>query len=169
MNASRKLYSCHCLFGVCCISKFKDETFQEIGVRVSSYCSNICQNMIKKGICKCSPCKPTKYRMGSLWLLRQNVNFDEDQLENMYVVCRDHYESKINKMFIDEYHQLAMKSSCQAKISFEKHKGKYSCCYNYYVTGLISIVNICTECKIFLVSLSDFQLKKIVIAKKICL
>ena len=169
MNSSRKLYSCNCLFDICCIPKFKNETFKEIGVRVSEYCSKIYQKMIKKGMCRCSNCKPTRYRMGGLWLLRQNINFDEEQIENVYVVYRDYYESKINKMFIDEFHQLPMEGSRHAKNSFKKYKGKHPCCYNFYLTGLISIVNICTQCKIFLVSLSDFQLKKIVIAKKICL
>ena len=54
MNSSRKLYSCNCLFDICCISKFKNETFKEIGVRVSEYCSKIYQKMIKKGMCRCS-------------------------------------------------------------------------------------------------------------------
>ena len=169
MNASRKLYRCHCLFNICCISKHYNESFKEIGTRVSEYCSKIYQSMIKKGMCKCSHCKPRRYRMGGLWLLRQNVSFDEKQVENIYVVCRDYYESKINQMYIDEFHQMAMRGTCQAKMYFEKHKGKFPCCYNYYLTGLISIINICTQCKIFLVSLSDFQLKKIVTAKKICL
>ena len=114
MNASRKLYSCHCLFDVCCISKFYDESFQEIGTRVSEYCKKIYENMIKKGMCRCSHCKPSRYKNGGLWLVRQNVAFDEEQIENIYVVCRYYYESKINKIFIDEFHQMGMKSSCQA-------------------------------------------------------
>ena len=47
------------------------------------------QNMIKKGMCKCSHCMPARYRNGGMWLFRQNVVFDEEQIENIYVVCRD--------------------------------------------------------------------------------
>ena len=77
--------------------------------------------------------------------------------------------TEINKILIDEFYQMGMREQCQARSSFDKYIGKFPCCYNYYLTGLISIVNICTQCKVFIVSLSDFQLKKVVIAKKICL
>ena len=66
MNASRKLYTCHCLFDICCISKFKDESFQEIGARVAKYCSKNYQTMIKNGMCSCSHCNPLSYRNGGL-------------------------------------------------------------------------------------------------------
>ena len=128
MNESRKLYSCHCLFDICCISKHYNESFKEIGTRVSEYRSKIYTLFV----------------------------------ETIMKV-------KLIKCILTSFNKNSMRGSCQAKMSFEKHKGKFPCCYNYYLTGLISVINICTQCKIFLVSLSDFQLKKIVIAKKICL
>ena len=116
MNASEKLYSCHCLFDTCCISKFYDESYEKIGTRISEHCSKIYQNMVKKGMCKCSHCKPARYKNGGMWLLRQNVVFDEEQIENVYVVCRDYYESRINKIFIDDFHQLAMRGQCLGRL-----------------------------------------------------
>ena len=60
-----------------------------------------------------------------------------------------------------------MSARCAAKNCFQKYLRQHPCCYAFYITGLITIINYCTECKIFVVSLSDFQLKIVVIAKKI--
>ena len=72
-------------------------------------------------------------------------------------------------MFIDDYQKMAMNARCTARNCFQKYLDQYPRCYAFYLTGLITIINFCNECKIFIVSLSDFKLKKVVIAKKICL
>ena len=54
-----------------------------------------------------------------------------------------------------------MNSLCEKKEYFAKSIGKFPCCFNYYLTGLLDSAFFCRNCKIFLCSLVDFQLKKI--------
>ena len=74
-------------------------------------------------------------------------------------------------MFVDDFHCLNMNGKCHSRDSFKfkDYADLCPCCYNFYRKGLISIINFCTDCKLFLCSLSDFQLKKVVIAKKMSL
>ena len=49
MNDSRKIYSCYCLFDVCCLAKAKNESFQEIGLRISNHMNNSYRFLLEKG------------------------------------------------------------------------------------------------------------------------
>ena len=54
-----------------------------------------------------------------------------------------------------------MSNNCKSRDSFNgKYKNLYSCCFNFYRTGLIAVTHFCTSCKVFFASLPDFQLKK---------
>ena len=54
-----------------------------------------------------------------------------------------------------------MNSIYDKKDYFAKCIGKYPCCYNFYLTGLLDSAYFCEGCKISLCSLVDFQLKKV--------
>ena len=63
--------------------------------------------------------------------------------------------------------QLSVSNNCKSRDCFKpKYKNLYPCCFNFYKTCLISVINFCTSCKVFFASLPDFHLKKVVIAKK---
>ena len=115
--------------------------------------------MVKSGLRSCIHCKPLKFRSKGIWILREiNLEFETDII---YVTCREFYSKKLKNMFIGEYHELKMNSMCNKKHSFSKCLGKYPCCYNFYLTGLLDPIYFCEGCKIFLCSLVDFQLKKV--------
>ena len=104
-----------------------------------------------------------KFRAKGTWILRElNHEYETDII---YVVCREYFSEKLKSIFIGEYHELKMNTICKKKHFFIKCLGSYPCCYNFYITGLLNCIFFCDACKIFLSSLSDFQLKKVELVK----
>ena len=159
----KKTYSCYCLFDVCCLAKAKNESISELSERLKIFIKLKYEEMIKNGHCRCCHCKPIKLRSKGIWILRE-INH-EYETDIIYVVCREYYSEKLKNIIIGEYHELKMNSMCSKKHLFSKSIGKFPCCYNYYLTGLLDCAYFCEGCKIFLCSLSDFQLKKIELVK----
>ena len=91
--------------------------------------------MIKSDLCECKCCKPTKFRAKGIWILRE-VNH-EYQTNIIYVVCREYYSEKLKNIFIGEYHEQKMNTDCSKKNFFTKSLGRFPCCYNFYLTGLL--------------------------------
>ena len=94
MNDNRKIYSCYCLFDACCLSKVKNESFQKIGLRVSTHMNKSHQFLLKDGHCKCSMCKPVRFRYGGVWILNDKLTQAEQEV--IYIVCRDFFEDRLN-------------------------------------------------------------------------
>ena len=159
----KKTYSCYCLFDDCCLGKVKNETIKELSERLHISAKIKYQEMIETGLCACKYCKPMKFRAKGIWILRE-INHIY-QTDTIYAVCREHYSEKLKSMFIGEYHEQKMNTNCTKKSYFTKCLGRFLCCYNFYLTGLLDSVFFCESCKIFLCSLNDFQLKKRIIVK----
>ena len=43
-----ELFSCYCLFDICCISKIKNEAFNDLGLRLSSHMTKMFADRKKK-------------------------------------------------------------------------------------------------------------------------
>ena len=111
-------------------------------------------------MCSCKHCRPLKFSDKGIWILRE-INH-EYQTDIRYITCREYYNKKLREIFIGEFHEQKMNSLCGKKKLFSKSFGKFPCCYNFFLTGLIDSVSFSRGCKIFLCSLCDFQLEKVV-------
>ena len=82
------IFSCYCLFDVCCLAKENDKTFEEAGKRISVFCKNRYEEMIANGLCPCQLCKRIQFMRKSNWIIciRDNVRNDD----SIYVSCRGH-------------------------------------------------------------------------------
>ena len=156
----KKLYSCYCLFDVCCLGKVKNESFQELGARVIKHMSVSSKRLLGKGLCKCGLCKPVRFHAGSTWLL--STVLPETDYEIMYVVCREHLERQIDQLTLDICQQMRANEVCEAKeVLKHKYHGYYPSCFNFYQEDLIIIRDICKNCKIFFAALPEFNFKKL--------
>ena len=70
MNGDIKICSCFCLFDTACLSKVKKESFQEIGLRISAFMTQSFNKLLERDYCKCSLCKPVRFRTGGVWVLQ---------------------------------------------------------------------------------------------------
>ena len=52
--------------------------------------------LTQKGLCRCSACKPTRYRAGGICLL--STALPETEYEIVYVIYRDHIERQIDNL-----------------------------------------------------------------------
>ena len=149
----------YCLFDVCCLAKAKNESFQEIGLRIANHMNNSYRILLEKGFCKCHTCMPLRFRSGGIWILNDKLTQTEHEV--IYIVCRDFFEDRLNNFQTTQYMQLSVSNNCKSRDSFKpKYKNLYPCCFNFYKTCLISVINFCTSCKVFFASLPDFHLKK---------
>ena len=96
VNCNMTIFSCYCLFDVCCLAKENDKTFEEVGKLISNFCKNRYDEMIGNGLCPCQLCKPIQFMRKSNWIIcmKDNVN-NED---TTYVSCREHTTERINAM-----------------------------------------------------------------------
>ena len=140
------MYSCYCLHDVCCLSVSKGENLTQLSKRIELYMRKKYNRLLEEGLCSCCHCKPLNYIC-------------------KYAVCSYFTSNKLKNIFIGEYEELKMNSHCERKDNFLKSIGTYPCCFNYYRTRLLDAAFFCTNCKVFLSSLSDFQLKKISLIK----
>ena len=132
----QKMYSCHCLFDVCCVSEGKNETLlSSIAERITLFIEKKYDKMVKSGMCSCKHCRPLKFRDKAIWILRE-INH-EYQTDISYIVCREYYNKKLKDIFIGEFHEQKMTSLCDKKEYFSKSIGKFPCCYNFFLTRLI--------------------------------
>ena len=86
-------------------------------------------------MCSCKHCRPLKFRDKGIWILRE-INH-EYQTDIRYIVCREYYNKKLKDIFIGEFHKQKMNSLFDKKEYFSKSIGKFPCCYNFFLTGLI--------------------------------
>ena len=77
----------YCLFDVCCLAKAKNESFQEIGLRIANHMNNSYRILLEKGFCKCHTCMPLRFRSGGVWILNDKLTQTEHEV--IYIVCRD--------------------------------------------------------------------------------
>ena len=121
------------------------------------------KRLLGKGFCKCGLCKPVRFHAGSTWLL--STVLPETDYEIMYVVCREHIERQIDQLTLGICQQMRANEVCEAKEELKlKYHGYYPSCFYFYQGDLISIRDICKNCKIFLGALPEFNFKKVVIA-----
>ena len=157
----QKIYSCYCLFDVCLLAKGKNDILlSSIADRITCFMEKKYAKMVEKGMCSCKHCRPLKFGDKGIWILRE-INH-EYQADIRYITCREYYNKKLREIFIGEFHEQKMNSLCAKKNLFAKSLGKFPCYYNFFLTGLIDSVSFCRGCKIFLCSLCDFQLEKVV-------
>ena len=159
----KKIYSCYCLFDVCCLSESKDEDLPQLSKRIETFMRKKYERLLEEGLCSCCHCKPLKFRTKGIWILKETNH--EFEYVCKYVVCREYISNRLKHVFIGEYEELKMNSHCERKKIFLESVGNYPCCYNYYRTGLLNSAFFCTNCKVFLSSLADFRLKKVCLIK----
>ena len=158
-----KMYSCNCFFNVCLISHSKDETLKQISERISIYMSKKFEELVRQGLCPCIICKPANFRNNAIWMLKETNH--EFRYINKYVVCRNYVSKILKKIFIGEYEELKMNLRCEKKNFFLKSLGNHPCCYGYYRSGLVDPETFCINCKVFLSSLTDFNLRQVHLIK----
>ena len=124
----KKVFSCYCMFDICCLSKFKNETFQELRQRVIEKLSKELKCLMEKGWCKCSLCKPQRYRNKATWVLHTQI--PETDYEIMYVVCIEHIELHIDQVTLSICQKMRATQVCTLKKSFEeKYYHEYPSCF----------------------------------------
>ena len=155
-----ELLSCYCLFDVCCISKIKNEEFNDLGLRLSGHISKMYANRKNKGLCRCSFCRSCRLRPSSTWVLRTKGN--EVTPEKRYVVCKDHVERITDNMVLTICQKINVSGGCQCKPLFSKrYDGDYPPCFYFYQEGMLTLFGFCTPCKVYFASCTEFQLKRV--------
>ena len=69
-----ELQSWNCLFDTCLISKVKNESFQDLGNRLSNHMTEIYGGLKRNGLCGCSLCRPARVKTKLLCVLRTKGN-----------------------------------------------------------------------------------------------
>ena len=157
------MYSCYCLHDVCCLSVSEGDDLTQLSKRIELHMRRKYNRLVEEGLCRCCHCKPLKFRSKCVWLLKE-TNHEFDYICK-YAVCRDFISNRLKTIFIGEYEELKINGQCERKDNFLKSIGTHPCCFNYYRSGLLDAAFFYTNCKVFLSSLSDFQLKKISLIK----
>ena len=96
VNYNMIIFSCYCLFDICCLAKENDKTFEEVGKRISNFCKNRYEEMIANGLCPCQLCKPIQFMRKSNWIIC--MKDDARNEDATYVSCREHTTERINAM-----------------------------------------------------------------------
>ena len=156
----REIYSCYCQFDVCCLAKLENESFQELGLRVNNQISDEYSQLLKKGMCKCSLCKPIKFRRRSNWLLRAEL--PKTDYEKLYIVCREHIEKCINETVLSITQKMRANQVCRNKnVLQNRYQGDFPSCFFFYQEDIITTCDFSISCKILFASLPEFRLKKV--------
>ena len=156
---NEEMYSCNFFFNICLISHSKDETLKQISERISIYMKKKFDELVREGLCCCSICKPANFKNNAIWMLKETNH--EFRYIKKYIVCKNFISKTLKKIFIGEYEQLKMNLRCEKKKHFLKSLGSHPCCYGYYRSGLLAPEAFCVNCKVFLSSLTDFNLRRV--------
>ena len=159
----KRFYSCYCLFDVCCLSEAKEEEFSTFGKRITLFMQRRSDKILKSGQCSCKYYHPLRFADDNVWTVREIYHIQQKIIT--YAVCREFYNERIKDIFIDEVPEQKMNLLCYKKDFYSKSVGKFPCCYNFFLSGLLDCSLFCRSCKVFLCSLDDFRLKKVYLIK----
>ena len=159
------IFSCYCLFDVCCLAKENDKSFEEVGKRISVFCKNRYEEMIANGLCPCQLCKPIQFMRKSNWIICIRANVRND--DSIYVSCRERATERIEAMQVLPSQKGRLYQGCLNK---ELHQnvlwGENVSWFCFYLESLIEIPDFCANCKAYFMQMRDLRLKKVEIAKK---
>ena len=158
----KKIYSCYCLFDVCCLSQAKEEDYSTLGKRIKSFMEKKSNKILKSG-CSCKYYHPVRFSADNVWVVREIYHAHQKIIT--YAVCREFYKERIKDIFIDGIPEQKMSLLCYKNNIYSKPVSKFPCCYNFYLSGLLDCLLFCRACKVFLCSLPDFKLKKVCLVK----
>ena len=117
------------------------------------------ENEKKKGLCY-EFIKPTRFCIGSCWVLRCSNN---SLIDTRYIVCRDHIERIVDNAILtvpqENYtNEQCLNSDSENYLEQYRIQKKPSCFY-FFMEDIIVLSEFCFECKYNFASSSEFNLK----------
>ena len=157
-----EVFWCYCFFDICCLSKIKNEEFNDLGLWLSTHMTKMYADRKKKGFCRCSACRPCRLRTNSMWVLRTLGDKAAAIAEKRFVVCKDHVERIIDNMELNICEKINVSGGCQCKPLFSKrYTGEHPSCFYCYQEEITTLFGFCTACKVYFASSTEFQLKRV--------